>query len=220
MSITKAPSETPRSHPPVIGLLGGVASGKSFVAARLEQLGAVRLDADRAGHEVLRLPEVEALARARWGDSIFGPDGRIVRKALAAIVFQPTDAGRKELDYLQQITHSRIGDRLRAEADAVGARNPASGVQSGKALILDAPVLLEAGWDAFCDHLVYVDAPPSQRLARARERGWTDAEFRQREAAQVDLAEKRARSDFVIDNSGSPENTKMEVDRFWKKVFG
>jgi dephospho-CoA kinase len=208
------------SRPPIIGLLGGIAGGKSFVARRLEELGAVRLDADGAGHEVLRTPEVEALARARWGPSIFSPDGRIVRKALAAIVFQPTEEGRKELAYLEQITHPRIGDRLRAEAAAAGAQTGAAGVQAVKALILDAPVLLEAGWDAFCDHLVYVEAPHTLRLARARSRGWTEEEFRRREAAQVDLAEKRARAGFVVDNSGSPENTKSEVDRFWKSVFG
>ena len=231
---------TPRhGSPPVIGLVGGIASGKSFVARRLEELGAVRLDADGAGHEVLRMPEVEALARGRWGESIFGPDARIVRKALAAIVFQPTEEGRGELAYLEQITHPRIGERLRtlaaggralaAGGEAEGAAGGASaagtpfgaaGVKSVKAFILDAPVLLEAGWDALCDHLVYVDAPEAERLARARARGWTVEEYRRREAAQVALAEKRARADFVIDNSGPPENTKSEVDRFWKAVFG
>jgi dephospho-CoA kinase len=193
--------------------LGGVASGKSFVARRLEELGAARLDADGAGHEVLRTTEVEAVARVRWGNAIFGPDGRIVRKALAAIVFEPTDRGRKELTYLEQITHPRIGERLRAQAEAAG-------VQGVKALVLDAPVLLEAGWDALCDHLVYVDASEALRLARARGRGWTEEEFRRREGAQVDLAEKRARADFVVDNSGAPENTISEVDRFWRSVFG
>jgi dephospho-CoA kinase len=216
MSNSGPPKPWSKSHPDlpiVIGLLGGVASGKSFVARRLEELGAALLDADGAGHEVLRTPEVEALARARWGDGVFGPDGRIVRKALAAIVFRPGDAGRRELTYLEQITHPRIGERLRAQLQAAG-------VQGVKALILDAPVLLEAGWDALCDRLVFVDSPEDQRLERARSRGWSEEEFRRREGAQVDLTEKRARADFVIDNSGSKENTISEVDRFWRSVFG
>jgi dephospho-CoA kinase len=175
----------------------------------------------------LRTPEVEELARRRWGDSIFGPDGRIERRALANIVFQPTEEGRTELAYLEQITHPRIGDRLRALAvaggvlaDPAGAQDAGVGVKRGKALILDAPVLLEAGWDAFCDWLVFIDAPEPDRLARARSRGWSDEEYRRRESAQLPLAEKRARADFIIDNSGTPENTKSEVDRFWKSVFG
>jgi dephospho-CoA kinase len=214
------PPSSSRSGPTVIGLIGGVASGKSFVAQLLEELGAIRLDADGAGHEVLRTPEVEDLARRRWGESIFGPDGRIVRKALAAIVFEPSEEGRQELTYLEQITHPRIGDRLRAQAAALAARSGSTGVQPVMALILDAPVLLEAGWDDLCDYLVYVDAPETRRLTWALARGWTEEEFRRRERAQVPLAEKRSRADFVIDNSGSAENTKSEVNRFWKSVFG
>jgi len=222
------PSSPFRPGPPVIGLVGGVASGKSFVARCLEDLGAVRLDADGAGHEVLKMPEVEELARRRWGEPIFSPDGRIVRKALAAIVFQPTEEGRRELSYLEQITHPRIGERLRNQAAVARARpaaagaapTAAGGVSRVRALILDAPVLLEAGWDTLCDLVVYVDAPEQVRLERAQARGWTEEEFRRREGAQVALAEKRARADFVVDNSGTAENTKSEVDRFWKAVFG
>ena len=76
-----------------LGLIGGVACGKSLVARQLADLGAVVLDADRAGHEALRLPEVEAAARRRWGDGIFGRDGHIVRSQLAKIVFAPPPTG-------------------------------------------------------------------------------------------------------------------------------
>ena len=77
----------------ILGLLGGVASGKSLVSRQLAELGAVVLDADRAGHEALRLPSVEEAARRRWGDAVFGPDGHIDRSRLAKIVFAPPPDG-------------------------------------------------------------------------------------------------------------------------------
>ena len=86
----------------MIGLLGGVASGKSLVAQRLLDHGCGLLDGDRAGHNVLRLPEIEQAARQRWGDEIFAPDGHISRPSLAAIVFAPTPAGATELLHLEQ----------------------------------------------------------------------------------------------------------------------
>ena len=79
----------------ILGLLGGVASGKSLVARQLGELGAVVLDANRAGHEALRLPSVEAAARRRRGDAIFGPDGHIDRARLASIVFAPPPRGQR-----------------------------------------------------------------------------------------------------------------------------
>ena len=98
--------------PPVIGMMGGVASGKSFVARQLGQCGAAVIDADRLGHEVLRLPEIEAAARQRWGDEIFSTDGQIDRRRLAARVFAATPEGREDLRYLESLTHPRIREFL------------------------------------------------------------------------------------------------------------
>lgn len=198
---------------PVIGLLGGVASGKSFVARAFGELGAGVLDADRAGHEVLQMPEVKAAARHRWGDSIFDPSGRIDRKQLAKIVFAPPPAGPPEREYLERMTHPEIGRLLMRQADELES----SGC---KAAVLDAPLLLEAGWDRFCDTLVFVDVPRSLRLARARERGWSEKEFAVREGAQESLDSKQKRADVVVDNSGSPEQTRAQVRRLWHSLIG
>lgn len=198
---------------PVIGLLGGVASGKSMVARQFAELGAHVLDADRAGHEVLRTPEVKRAAVERWGGGILGPDGEIDRSSLAGIVFAPSPNGEKERSYLEQLTHPRIARRLQDEAERVAA----SGC---RAVVLDAPLLLEAGWDRFCDKLVFVDAPCQQRRERALARGWSEMDFAFREGSQESLDSKRKRADVVVDNSGSPDQTRGQVRRAWRYLFG
>lgn len=200
------------NRPPVIGLLGGVGCGKSFVAQRMQARGAVVLDADRAGHEVLREPAVIAAARARWGDGILAPDGQINRRSVAQIVFAPTPQGAAELAFLEALTHPRISQRLEAEINQLASGDPPT------AIILDAPVLLKAGWDKFCDKIVFVEAPLEVRQQRVASRGWSADELARREAAQEPLARKRALADEVIDNGSSPEQTEAELDRVWKKL--
>ncbi|HQU41730.1 MAG: dephospho-CoA kinase [Planctomycetia bacterium 21-64-5] len=195
----------------IIGLLGGIASGKSLVAEQLCQLGAGLLDGDRAGHEVLRLTDVRELVRERWGDGVFGSDREVDRKALGRIVFGPSPEGRRELEYLEAITHPRITERLRQQAADLAAEGMAVAV-------LDAPVMLKAGWDKFCNHIVFVEAPQEMRHARALARGWRQEDIAARESAQEPLSIKRARADRVIDNSGSREQTRAQVERLWREL--
>ncbi len=197
----------------VIGVLGGVASGKSLVAAELVRLGAGLLDADRAGHEVLRLPRIEAAVRERWGQAVFGPDGHIDRARLAEIVFADPPGGPRERKQLEQLTHPEIGRLLARQAKGLA-------VSGRAAAVLDAPLLVESGWDRICERLVFVDSPREARLSRARERGWSEEDFAAREAAQESLDLKRRRADVVIDNSGSPEHTQAQLERFWQSLVG
>lgn len=197
----------------VIGILGGVAGGKSLVAKELERLGAGHLDADRAGHEVLRLASIRAAARQRWGSEVFDAEGQIDRSRLARIVFAAPPSGPRERKYLEQLTHPEIGRLLDQQAEQLTA-------SGATAAVLDAPLLLEAGWDKFCDTLVFVDAPRDVRLARALTRGWTEQEFAARENAQERLDLKRERADVVIDNATSPEHTRLQVERFWQSLVG
>lgn len=196
----------------VIGIVGGVASGKSYVTRCLQDLGALVLDGDREGHEVLRDSDVEDMIRRRWGKTVFGSDGRVDRRALAGIVFSQSARGREELEHLEHITHPRIATRLRERIDQARLAGVA------KAVVLDAAVLLEASWDKFCDLIVFVDTPQAVRRERARERGWSEDQFTAREASQWPLAEKRSRADFVIDGSTSRQQTRCEVLRFWNSV--
>ncbi len=159
----------------IIGILGGVASGKSMVARQFERLGAKVLDADRAGHEALRLPHVEKAVRRRWGDAVFGPDGRIDRARLARVVFAAGADGQRERTHLEELTHPEITRLIEEQATELAAKETA-------VTVLDAPLLLEAGWGELCDKRVFVEAPRETRLKRAMARGWGEEEFTAREA--------------------------------------
>ena len=196
-----------------IGILGGVASGKSLVAKQLAQLGVGLLDADREAHEVLRTEAVEDAARRRWGPEVFGADGRIDRASLARIVFGDSPRAVQQREYLEQLIHPETGRRLSRQAQQMADEGVA-------AVVLDAPLLVEAGWDKLCSTLMFVDAPRRLRLARALGRGWTEKDFQVREGVQESLDEKRERADFVVDNSGSPEATRAQVERFWHALVG
>ena len=130
-------------------------------------------------------------------------DGEIDRPRLAAIVF----ADPTELKALESITHPWIRGCIRTELEAA-RRDP-----SVPLIVLDAAIMLEAGWDEVCDRLVFIDAPRSVRLERlARQRGWTEKEVDARERAQLPLTEKVIRADHVLENSASLEHLNRQVD--------
>jgi dephospho-CoA kinase len=197
----------------IVGLVGGIASGKSEVARQLQSLGAAWLDADRAGHEVLREDAIKTALRQHFGEQIFSSDGEVDRSRLAARVFGTTQQHAAELKYLESLTHPRIRQKL---SDHVQQWR-ASGC---RVAVLDAPVLLKAGWREFCDRLVFVDAPRESRLQRALSRGWTEEEFDAREAAQESLQAKREAADLIMDNSGSLDGIRTQVVRFWQSLVG
>jgi len=197
----------------IIGVVGGVASGKSLVARQFEQLGAGVLGADAAGYEVLKMPEVEAAIERRFSRQVFGAEGHVDRARLAEIVFAPPPEGPRERATLEQLMHPRIGRALHGRAEALAK-------QACQVAVLDAPLLCEAGWDELCDKVVFVDAPRRLRQERAESRGWSKEDFTAREDVQKSLDHKRARADVVIDNTGSPESTQAQVERFWHSLVG
>lgn len=197
---------------PVIGVVGGVASGKSLVSRCLERLGAVRIDADQIGHQVLEEPAVRQALTDRWGIGIVGPDGQVDRRRIAERVFGGQESGSVELAWLESVTHPRIAEQIERRIEQVRGGSPLSPV------VLDAAVLLKAGWHRFCDRLLFVDVPAAVRQERAAGRGWSADQWRVREAAQGDLQAARAQADFVVHNSGSQENTCAQVRRIWQAV--
>jgi dephospho-CoA kinase len=201
-----------RTNALIIGIAGGIASGKSFVTEQLERHGAAVISADTAAHEVLKLEEVKDLARKRWGNAIFAADGQIDRTALGEIVFAPPPDGPRERKYLEQLTHPRIREIINRQAGELAQQGSAT------AVVLDLPLLFESGWNKFCDKIVFVDAPREVRQSRAAQRGWTPEEFTRRETAQQSPEAKRELADVVIDNSGSRESARAQVDRFWQSL--
>ena len=196
----------------VFGLVGGVACGKSLVAGCFRDLGALVLDGDKAGHEVLTEPAVIAQLRRRWGDGFLNADGSVNRRAVAQIVF--AHSGQDELRFLESISHPRIAAKFRAAIDA--ARTAAN----VPAVVLDAALLFDGGWEKLCDVVIFVSVPRENRLTRAKSRGWSEADLISREAVQLPLDEKRHRSGYVIDNSGTPDETRQQVGEFWRQYIG
>jgi dephospho-CoA kinase len=187
----------------VVGLLGGIGSGKSQVAAAFARQGARVIAGDQLGQAALRDPAIRARIASRWGQGILDENGEVDRRRLAAIVF--ADAAQRKA--LEAITHPWIRQRIHAE---VAEACKDSGV---KLIVLDAAVMLEAGWNDLCDRLVFIEAPRDMRLARvARQRGWSEKEVEAREQAQLPLTEKAVRADHVLDNSASLEHLNRQVN--------
>ena len=184
----------------VVGLAGGVGSGKSTVAKILRRLRAARvIDADAVGHRVLALPAMRRRLAAIFGPEILGRGGAIDRRELARRAFR-TRAGQARLN---RATHPAILARIRKELAAARGW-----------VVLDASLLFESGADALCDRVIFVDAPAGTREARTAARGWPPGERRRREALQWPPAAKRRKSDAVIDNAGPVARTERQVRRW------
>lgn len=188
---------------PVIGLVGGVGSGKSSVAKYAaanwvaERLPLLMIDGDAVGHEVLREPETKEQLREVFGESIFQPDGEIDRGAVAKLVFGTEPVHQQHRRKLESVVHPRIRARIKQIIEQ------APGQYS--AVLLDAAVLLESGWRDVCDAVVFVDTPRERRLQFVQSRSWSEGELDRREASQFPLEQKRRLSDFVIENTGTLE---------------
>ena len=186
---------------PVIGICGGIGSGKSAVSARLRELGCEVCVSDDVARDVLEQPEVRAAIVARVGIEVARPDGSIDRAALGRAIFSDS-ALRNDIE---RIMHPRIEAARRAQF----ARAP----HSATAFVIDAPLLLEVGLDRECDAVIFVDAPHGLRAERVRlSRGWSTEELDRRERAQQSLFDKRARSTDVIVNDCDRAELERRVD--------
>lgn len=186
----------------LVGLTGGIATGKSTVSTILRELGAVVLDADVLAREVVEpgQPALAAIAR-EFGPDVLTPDGRLDRKRVAAIVFS-APARRKTLE---AITHPAIRDRFLAHLAELEAR----GFEG--LVFWDAPVMIETGGHKAMDRLVVVITDAPTQLARAVGRDGDRADIERRIANQLPLDEKAALADYVIDNSGDRAATEART---------
>ena len=193
-----------------VGLTGGIASGKSAVAAQLLKLGAVVIDADAIARQVVEpgTPALEQIGLA-FGSQVFAEDGSLDRAALAAVVF--ADAGEREK--LNAIVHPAV----RAEAERLRAAAVADGAE---VVVEDIPLLVESDQHQRFDKVLVVQAPHDERIRRMMEdRGWDRAEAVARMAAQATDEQRAAVADVVIHNDGSIEQLNEKVTRVFRYGF-
>jgi dephospho-CoA kinase len=190
-----------------IGLTGGIATGKSTVAAMLTRRGALLVDLDRIAREVVEpgQPALAAIAE-RFGEAVLQPDGSLDRKKLGQIVFSDVTQ-RKELE---AITHPAIRAVMKQRMADYERDFPA------RLTVVDVPLLYESGLMSYFEKVMVVYVPRIEQLRRLIERDKLSAEeAKRRLAAQMDIEEKKRRADILIDNTGTPADTEAQIERFW-----
>lgn len=206
---------TPKSDSPevpVIGILGGIGSGKSSVVRNVQGLSLQIIDADRIGHDLLSDPDIQKQIRKSFGEHVFVDAQTIDRSRLAKTVFGDSEDKNTARSTLNQIMHPAIRRKIHSEIDAVST--------DVDALILDAALLLEGGWDTTCDWLIFIDTPQELRQQRVREnRNWADDELDRREASQMSIAMKKQRADFIVDNSGSIRDASVQMKQIFDSLL-
>jgi len=188
---------------PVIGIVGGIGAGKSEVASVFASLGCAVADSDRQVRAALDEPEIIRTLESWWGPEVLHADGSVNRSGVAAIVFEDQEQRRRLESLLHPLVHAARVDVIRHAAEN-GAR----------AVIVDAPLLFEAGVDRECDAVVFVDAPQELRAQRVRlARGWSEQELARREASQMPIDQKRALCRFAIVNDGDLDKIRPQAER-------
>jgi dephospho-CoA kinase len=197
-----------RRRPVVVGLLGGVASGKSTVAALFADRGWAVADADRLCHEALDEPGIRDRVVARFGRDVLGPDGRIDRARLARVFAQAAD-----LADLESILHPVVQARTLALIES--ARDAGA-----PGVVVDAPLLLESDLGALCDALVMIEVSETTRTRRARDRGMEPDDWARRERRQLSVDEKRRRADHSIDGEAPLAEVRRAVEGLERLFLG
>lgn len=189
----------------LVGLTGGIGSGKSTVGGLLAAHGAVILDADAFARDAVRAG-TEALAAVvkRFGDEVLGPEGELDRARLASVVF----ADREALDDLEAIIHPEV---RRMIADGIQSH-----LDTDDVVVLVNPLLIEMGTHRDCDVVVVVSALPETQVARSVARGMDEADVRARLEAQLPLDDRARAADVLLDNEGTIEELETEVDVLWR----
>jgi len=194
----------------VVGLTGGIASGKSTVASFLKELGAYVIDADKVAREVV-LPGRSAYSDIvkEFGEEILGPDGEINRSKLGGIIFQNPHARKR----LNEITHPRIYNEIKKQVEERRKENPAG------IIVMDIPLLIETGMTELADEVWLAALPEKQQINRLMERdGYTEEEAEKRIKSQMPLNEKRKFAHRIIDTSGLLKDTRSQVNFFWNQI--
>ena len=193
---------------PIIGLLGGIASGKSTVALAFQDLGCAIIDADLLAREALGQNTTQQSISEAFGSDVMAPDGSVNRAALGRLVFQ--DASK--LAKLNRLLHPWILKECQAELKE-HLKDPAI-----LAVVIDMPLLLEVQWDKLCDQLVFVECPKEIRLQRAQKRGISPESLAEREFFQISLDKKANRADNILINDSDLSSLVRQVAKIFSHL--
>ena len=198
----------------MIGIVGGIGSGKSSVAKQLAKTRSLLiLDGDQVGHEQFNNTSVQQEIRKRFGDDAFDESENVSRRNLGRMVFGSTDQHARARRDLEAILHPGIRSQFLSEIEK------ANQTDQFEAVILDAALLLEAGWQELCQAVVFIDTPYDIRRQRVMQnRGWVDGELEKRESNQLSIEEKKSRSDYTIDNSGTLDEASQSLDKILSRI--
>lgn len=198
----------------IVGVVGGVASGKSEVARHLEKLGAFRISADENAHKLLSNdPVIQKQIIDMLGPAVADEKGNLDRKKIADLVFGESAAHHHRRRALEAILHPAI----RATSEQTLRQLEAQG--DARIVILDAPLLVEAGWVPRCQAIVFVDTPLATRQKLAAKRGWDDDELSLREGNQASLDDKRAIATHIIVNDGNLDDLHRKIALLYQSLL-
>ena len=188
----------------VVGLMGGIASGKSTVAKMFEKFGAKVIDADELVHKALADPDVQHKILELWGKNLMVLE-HIDKRALAKIVF----SSKENLEKLESIIHPIVKRNIQRRLENFA--------NSGEKLaVLDVALLLESGLNSICDTLIFVDTPVELRQKRASQnRGWAFEEIITREKFQASIEDKKKVANYIIQNHGDMDEIFSQVQKIW-----
>jgi dephospho-CoA kinase len=195
---------------PIIGVAGGIGSGKTFVARLFGEFGGLVISSDDQVSDAYRDPQVRRTLREWWGDEVIRPDGEINRRFIGQRIFADVDQRRR----LEGLLHPRVHE-MREHVMTAAAADPAI-----KAFIWDTPLLFETDLHKECDAVIFVDAPLESRVARVAEtRRWDAAELARRENSQWGLDRKRSLADYVISNTAGADFARRQVQDVLSRIL-
>lgn len=195
---------------PIIGLAGGIGSGKSFIAQMLADMGCCVIDSDQQVREAYERADVRQALRGWWGDEVTDSEGRVDRAAVGKRVF----ADAADRHRLERMIHPLVA-KARESAMRAGAANPRT-----LAFVWDSPLLIEAGLADACDAIIFVDTPLAEREKRVRlSRGWSSDELARRENSQLPLDKKRQRAHYVVQNTADAASVRDQLRQIFPQIL-
>ena len=196
---------------PIIGILGGIGSGKSTVAACFAGLGCAVIDADAIAHEVLAEPGVLNALVQRWGAVVLDAAGNADRGKIGERVFDSP----AELDFLNSLVHPRVLELCEAAIKACRKDPNVAGI------VLDMPLLLEVGWEKKCDFLVFVDCSDDKRRQRIAKNTIIGSEqLKKRENFQISLDKKKQKAHYVVSNNSDKSDMAEQIAQIFSNMTG